>query len=136
MALISLCFTIWTHFADDGDEKKRRERADALDRERRRSNDARDVERRQRADEEDEKRRTKKEEKEAVDSLYDNANFLAYLSVFRTLIKRLERGHIVDAIYERYDQDIGNATQYRDRPTAYTREGMYLYSWEEDRQTT
>ena len=54
VALVSLCFTIWKHFSDDGEEKKRRERADALDRLRRRTNDAGDVERRRRGDEEDE----------------------------------------------------------------------------------
>lgn len=58
VALFLLSFTIWKHFGDEDEEKKRREAADAVDRLRCRTNDQRDVERRQRADEEDEKRRS------------------------------------------------------------------------------
>ena len=65
VALFALGFNIWTHFGKDGEEEKRRKRADALDRARPRRNDAEDEERRRMEDEEDKKRREKKEEEEA-----------------------------------------------------------------------
>ena len=48
VALCALAFNIWTHFAEHGDEEKRRKGADALDRARRQKNDAEDDERRRR----------------------------------------------------------------------------------------
>ena len=52
VALFASGFQIWTRFAKDRDEEKRRKRADTLDRARRRTNDDEDQERRRREDEE------------------------------------------------------------------------------------
>ena len=65
IALFTFSFTIWTFFSKNGEEKRRREGADALDRDRRRKNDAIDEERRRRGEEEEKKRREKKEKEEA-----------------------------------------------------------------------
>lgn len=56
-------YQVETHFAKDGEEEKRKKRADALDRARRRRNDAEDEERCRRGDEGDTKRRKRRRKK-------------------------------------------------------------------------